>query len=207
MTRNGTLQPPRSANMATAGTPLPEDKVVNAINIPTTRARRSGGVASAMAAMPLGGIMPAPSPVDILAAINNSRLGANADAKTPVASSDNPVSATGRLPSESDRGPTQNKDTPQAANVAVATCPEIDTDVSNSAAISTSNGANISAEAWVEKNAKATAAKKRVWFRGWSVSSWMDSEAQNDQGSEFIQSSKDLQVNQRDVEAARIDTK
>ena len=79
--------------------------------------------------------------------------------------------------------------------------------MSNSAAISTSNGANISAEVWVEKNARATAAKKRVWFRGWSVSSWMDSEAQNDQGSEFIQSSKDLQVNQRDVEAARIDTK
>jgi len=47
----------------------------------------------------------------------------------------------------------------------VATCPATATDVSNSSAIATNNGANIRDELDVEKNARATAAMKRFWFR------------------------------------------
>ena len=108
--------------------------------------------------------MPPPNPVNTLRAIKVSRFGAKADANTLIASKESPVNATGRLPNESDNGPTETTDIAQAAKVAVATCPATATDVSNSAAIATNNGANINAELCVEKKARATAAKKRFWF-------------------------------------------
>ena len=108
--------------------------------------------------------MPPPRPVTTLVTINVSRFGANAETNTPDARSDNPASATGRRPNESDKGPTETTDTAQAANVTVATCPAIETDTSNSAAMSTNNGASIRDELWVEKKAMATAAKNRFWF-------------------------------------------
>lgn len=161
ITRNGKRQLPKSAINATAGTPITADKVVNEITVPTARASRAGGTTSTTAAMPLGGIIPPPSPVTTLVTIKVSRLGANAEAKTPTASSDSPASATGRRPSESDKGPTETTDMAQAAKVAVPTCPATATDRSNSAAISTNNGANINDELWVKKKARATAAKNR----------------------------------------------
>ena len=63
--------------------------------------------------------MPPPSPVTALMAIKVSMLGAKADAKTPMESNDSPANATGRLPKESDMGPTATTETPHAANVTV----------------------------------------------------------------------------------------
>ena len=95
--------------------------------------------------MPFGGIMPPPSPVNTLRAIRVPRFGAKAEARTLMESKESPVNATGLLPKESDKGPTETTDTAQAANVAVATCPATATDVSKSAAMATNNGANINA--------------------------------------------------------------
>ena len=114
--------------------------------------------------MPLGGIMPPPSPVNTLRTMRVPRFGAKADANTLIERKESPVNATGRLPKESDNGPTETTDTAQAAKVAVATCPATATDVSKSSAMATNNGANINAVPCVAKNAMATAAKKRVWF-------------------------------------------
>ena len=105
--------------------------------------------------------MPPPSPVNTLRAIKVQRFGAKADAKTLMESKESPANATGRLPRESDNGPTVTTETAQAAKVAAATCPATATDVSNSAAMATNNGANINAEPCVLKKASATAAKKR----------------------------------------------
>ena len=132
--------------------------------MPTAWARRAGGTESATAAMLLGGIMPAPSPVTTLSAISDSRLGAKADAKTPTESNESPDNATSRLPKESDSGPTVITETAHAANVTVASCPATATEVSNSAAMETNNGANINDALWVANSPTATAARKRRWF-------------------------------------------
>ena len=128
---------------------------------PIIWARRAGGTKSATAAMLFGGIMPPPSPVTTLRAIKVPRFGAKADANTPMESNVSPVNATGRLPKESDNGPTVTTDTPHAANVAVASCPATATKVSNSLAIATNNGANINDALWVKNIPKATAVRNR----------------------------------------------
>ncbi len=162
--RKDIRHPPASANTATKGTPITEDRVANAITPPTTWARRAGGTESATAAMLFGGIMPLPSPVTTLRAIKVSRLGAMADAKTPTESNESPVNATGRLPKESDIGPTATTETAHAANVTVANCPATFTEVLNSVAIATNNGANINDALWVPNIPKATAARNRRWI-------------------------------------------
>jgi len=105
--------------------------------------------------------MPPPSPVTTLKAIRVPRLGAKADAKTPMESNESPVNATGRLPKESDTDPTATTETAQAAYVAVASCPVTATEVSNSVAIATNSGANINDALWATNIPTATAARKR----------------------------------------------
>jgi hypothetical protein len=114
--------------------------------------------------MLLGGIMPPPSPVTTLRAIKVPRLGAKTDARTPTESNESPVKATGRLPKESDIGPTATTETPHAANVTVASCPATATEVLNSVAIATNNGANINDALWVTNIPKTTAARNRCWL-------------------------------------------
>ena len=164
MIRKGSLQPPDSATTATKVTPITEDREVNAISTPTAWARRAGDTESATAARLLGGIMPPPIPVTTLRAIKVPRLGAKADANTPMESNESPVKATGLLPKESDMGPTDTTDTAHAANVAVASCPATATEVSNSVAMATNNGANINDAVIVVNSPTATAARKRNWF-------------------------------------------
>ena len=166
MTRKGSRQPPKSAATATKGTPITEDREVNAISPATVCARRAGVTESATAARLLGGIMPPPSPVTTLRAIKIPRLGAKADAKTPIESNESPINATGLLPKESDNGPTDTTDTAHAENVAVASCPATATEVSNSAAMATNNGANINDALMVTNSPTATAARKRNWLIG-----------------------------------------
>ena len=108
--------------------------------------------------------MPPPIPVTTLRAIKVPRLGAKADANTPMESNESPVKATGLLPKESDMGPTDTTDTAHAANVAVASCPATATEVSNSVAMATNNGANINDAVIVVNSPTATAARKRNWF-------------------------------------------
>ena len=164
ITRQGSRQPPESATTATKGTAITEDRQENAISTPTAWARRAGDTESATAARLLGGIMPPPIPVTTLRAIKVPRLGAKADANSPIESNESPVKATGLLPKESDMGPTDTTDTAHAANVAVASCPATATEVSNSVAMATNNGANINDAVIVVNSPTATAARKRNWF-------------------------------------------
>jgi len=71
-------------------------------------------------------------------------LGAKLDAKTLEPKRVNPITATGRLPNESEIGPTDKTEMAQAAKVAAAICPAAVTDTSKSAAKSTNRGASIS---------------------------------------------------------------
>ena len=105
--------------------------------------------------------MPPPNPVTTLRATKVPRLGAKADANTPMASNESSVKATGLLPKESDMGPTDIAETAQAANVAVASWPATATEVSNSVAMATNNGANINDAVIVVNSPTATAARKR----------------------------------------------
>ena len=164
ITKNGNRHPPESAANATKGMPITADRVANAISPPTVRERRAGVKESATAAMLLGGIMPPPRPVTALNAIKVPRLGAKADANILMASNVSPINATGRLPKESDNGPTATTEIPHAANVAVASCPATATDVSNSVAKATNNGANIRFALWVKSSPNATAAMNRRWL-------------------------------------------
>ena len=160
ITRKGSGQTPESATTDTKSTPNTEDRKANASSAPTAWARRAGDTESATAARLLGGIMPPPIPVTTLRAIKVPRLGAKADANTPMESNESPVKATGLLPKESDMGPTDTTDTAHAANVAVASCPATATEVSNSVAMATNNGANINDAVIVVNSPTATAARK-----------------------------------------------
>ena len=110
--------------------------------------------------------MPPPSPVTTLRAIKIPRLGAKAEANTPIERSVNPARATGLRPMESDKGPTVTTETAHAAKVTVASCPVTATEVSNSVAKSTNNGANINDALMVTNSPTATAARKRNWLIG-----------------------------------------
>lgn len=112
--------------------------------------------------MLLGGIMPPPSPEIALRAIKVPMLGAKAEAKTLTASNVSPINATGRLPNESDKGPTETTEKPHAANVTVLNCPATEIEVSKSAAMATSSGANIKEVLMVAKSPKPTETMKRV---------------------------------------------
>jgi hypothetical protein len=112
--------------------------------------------------MLLGGIMPPPSPEIALRAIKVPMLGAKAEAKTLTVSNVSPINATGRLPNESDKGPTETTEKPHAANVTVLSCPATETEVLKSAAMATSSGANIKEVLMVAKSPKPTETMKRV---------------------------------------------
>ena len=116
----GTRHPPPLVRMATNGTPTTPDKDATAIRSPNAFALFAGDSTSATAAMLLGGIIPPQSPVTILNANNVSKFGAKLDANTLIPNNPMPAIATGRLPKESDMGPTEITDKAHAANVAAA---------------------------------------------------------------------------------------
>ena len=68
----------------------------------------------------VGGSVPPAIPVSTRSANSVSILGAKADATTDPQSTTSPVSNTGRRPKESDRGPTQSRETAHAVKVTVA---------------------------------------------------------------------------------------
>ena len=73
-----------------------------------------------MAAMLLGGIMPPDRPVTTRNARRTPNVGAKADAKTLMDKKVSPVTATERLPKESEIGPTEITETAHAAKVTAA---------------------------------------------------------------------------------------
>ena len=162
MTRNGTRHPPPLAMRATRGTPTTPDNDANAINSPNALALVAGVRTSATAAMLLGGIMPPERPVTTLSASNNPKLEAKLDANTLMPNKPSPATATGRLPNESEIGPTEITEIAQAAKVAAANCPVAAMDTSNSSAKSTKSGANISPTVWVTNIAAPVSTRKRA---------------------------------------------
>ena len=95
-------------------TPLRANKAV------TAWARLAGDMISDTTPTAVGGSVPPARPVSTLSANSTSILGAKADASTDTESTSRPIRATGRRPKESDNGPTANRETAQAAKVAVA---------------------------------------------------------------------------------------
>jgi hypothetical protein len=162
ITKNGTLHPPALVMTATKGMPTTDDKEATAIRIPKAFALFSGGRTSATAAMLLGGIMPPDRPVRIRNPRRAPKLGAKLDATTLADNNVRPATDTGRLPNESDIGPTEITEIAQAANVTAANCPAAATETSNSSDNSTNSGASMSPTSWARNIATPVIARNRV---------------------------------------------
>ena len=119
-TMKANRQPFQSANKATIGTETAEVSALMASRAPIAWARLAGEITSDTAAAALGGSIPPARPVNTLRARSASILGAKADPMTDAERTSKPARATGRRPKESDKGPTETTETPQAAKVAVA---------------------------------------------------------------------------------------
>jgi hypothetical protein len=96
--------------------------------------------------------------------ISTMKFGAKAaaDMQTPI--TPRPVKATSRLPKESENGPINGAKIAQEKNVAAANCPATATEVSNSLAMSTSNGPSIKATVLLRNKAAAIMANARAWL-------------------------------------------
>ena len=102
------------------------------------------------------------NPVSIRNPRSTSKFGAKLDAITLADSNVSPAAATGRLPNESEIGPTEITETAQAANVTAASCPAVATDTSNSSDNSTKSGASMSPTSWAKNIAPPVIARNRV---------------------------------------------
>ena len=116
--KNGTFQPPAFATTATAGTPTTPDSEAKAIRTPNALVLLASAITSATPAMLLGGVMPPDKPVMTRNPNETPKVGAKADANTLMDYRVSPATATGRLPNESEIGPTEITETAHAANVA-----------------------------------------------------------------------------------------
>ena len=148
---------------ATSGTPITPDNAATAMRSPNALALAAGVRTSATAAILLGGIQPPESPVTIRSASSTPKLGAKLDASTLMPNNPSPATATGRLPNESEIGPTDITETAQAAKVTAANCPAAATDMSKSSAISTRSGASMSPTLCAKNIAAPVTARKRAW--------------------------------------------
>ena len=83
---------------------------------------------------------------------------------TEIDSTSNPTIATGRRPKESDNGLASNTETAQNPKVTVASCPVTDTDLPNSAAMSTSRGGSISTAFIVATTANSNTVRNQALF-------------------------------------------
>lgn len=162
ITKNGARHPPLLVKTATNGTPITEDKEATAIRIPKAFALFAGVRTSATAAMLLGGIMPPDNPVKTRKPSSAPKLGAKLDAITLADSNVSPTTATGRLPNESEIGPTDTTDIAQAANVTAASCPAAATDMSNSSDKATKSGASMRPTSCARNIAAPVMARNRV---------------------------------------------
>ena len=114
-TMKANCQPPQSANTATAGTLTTDASIPTARIEPTALARFSGEMTSEIAPTKVGGSVPAPRPLSTRRTMSVSKFGANADPIRDPTISNKPARAIGRRPKESDNGPTEKTETPQAA--------------------------------------------------------------------------------------------
>ena len=92
------------------------------------------------------------------------KLGAKAHPIRDPAISNNPARAMGRRPKESDNGPTEKTEAPQAAWVAVANCPATATDICRSVAISAKSAATIRFAFVAPKTATKRTARNSALF-------------------------------------------
>ncbi len=163
-TMKANCHPLKWADKATPGTPTTDASIPTARSEPIARARLSGEITSEIAPTKVGGNVPAPKPVKILSTSSVSKLGANADPIRDPETSSNPARAMGRRPKESDNGPTEKTETPQAAKVAVANCPATATETSMSVDISTRRAVTIRFAFMAPKTATKRPARNSALF-------------------------------------------